>query len=253
MTGIDKDWNHLYPAFRSKLEEVLRQARQKTGHAWVLSEGYRSQERQLWLYAQGRTRPGPIVTWLKTPKHHGVGLAADCYPSSNGTSPDFSLPHANYAAYRTIYRAQGLENPAWVKGDYGHVQWPASDAATHLKAGTWCRNGFQAPAPPPPPAPAPEAPATPGSIPVYVDDELLTDAGAVRKEGQVLVMLRPVVEALDWSILSTSNNVAVVSDDLRSVSVPFELRAGRAYTPVRPLCELLQVRCDWDGSAVRIA
>lgn len=240
MTGIDGDWGHLYPAFRAKLEEVLRRARRKTGRIWVMSEGYRSQERQLWLYAQGRTRPGPIVTWLKTPKHHGVGLAADCYPSSNGITPDFSLPHANYIAYRAIYRAQGLENPAWIKGDYGHVQWPAADTATHVKAGAWCRNGFR-------------APTAPADIPVYVDGELLADAAAVREEGRVLVMLRPVVEALDWSILSTADNTAIVADDLRTVSVPFELRAGRAYTPVRPLCKLLQVRCDWDGAAVHIA
>lgn len=32
-------------------------------------EGYRSQARQDWLYAQGRTRPGAIVTWTRNSNH----------------------------------------------------------------------------------------------------------------------------------------------------------------------------------------
>ncbi|MDN4492721.1 M15 family metallopeptidase [Ureibacillus aquaedulcis] len=34
-----------------------------------LTETYRSQERQNYLYAQGRTRPGQIVTWTKSSNH----------------------------------------------------------------------------------------------------------------------------------------------------------------------------------------
>jgi len=35
----------------------------------LVIEGLRSQERQEDLYSQGRTKPGPIVTWTKTSKH----------------------------------------------------------------------------------------------------------------------------------------------------------------------------------------
>jgi hypothetical protein len=249
MERPDNNFNHLYPAFRAKLEEVLRRARRETGYAWVMTEGYRSAKRQTWLYAQGRTRPGPIVTWLKTPKHHGVGLAADCYPSSNGISPDFSLPHQLYIAYRAIYRAQGLENPAWIKGDYGHVQWPASDTATHVQAGAWCRNGFQDPSP----KLSLDDSGPDAGVPVYVDGVLVPDAGGIQEAGRVNVRLRPVAEALDWSILSATGGQARLADEHRLVTVKYELVGTRAYVPVRHLCELLEVRCEWDGRAVRIA
>ncbi|MED4888926.1 M15 family metallopeptidase [Lysinibacillus fusiformis] len=34
-----------------------------------ITETYRSQERQKYLYAQGRTRPGQIVTWTLDSNH----------------------------------------------------------------------------------------------------------------------------------------------------------------------------------------
>lgn len=34
-----------------------------------ITETYRSQERQQYLYAQGRTRPGPVVTWTLNSNH----------------------------------------------------------------------------------------------------------------------------------------------------------------------------------------
>ena len=36
-----------------------------------ITETYRSQERQNYLYAQGRTRSGNIVTWTRTSNHSG--------------------------------------------------------------------------------------------------------------------------------------------------------------------------------------
>ena len=35
----------------------------------LITETYRSQERQNYLYAQGRTRKGNIVTWTKNSRH----------------------------------------------------------------------------------------------------------------------------------------------------------------------------------------
>lgn len=36
---------------------------------WIVSSFYRDQEFQDWLWAQGRTRPGPIVTWTRNSRH----------------------------------------------------------------------------------------------------------------------------------------------------------------------------------------
>jgi len=44
----DRDINKLTPLTRSKLERVL----QEIGHVIFITEGYRSQQRQEWLYAQ---------------------------------------------------------------------------------------------------------------------------------------------------------------------------------------------------------
>ena len=38
---------------------------------WIITSFYRDQEYQEWLWAQGRTRPGPQVTWTKNSRHTG--------------------------------------------------------------------------------------------------------------------------------------------------------------------------------------
>ena len=40
-----------------------------SGLDFIVTETYRSQERQNYLYEQGRTRPGNIVTWTKKSRH----------------------------------------------------------------------------------------------------------------------------------------------------------------------------------------
>lgn len=51
----------------------------KLNYQFRITEVYRTQERQNQLYAQGRTKPGPIVTWTKD-SNHTKRLAADVYP-----------------------------------------------------------------------------------------------------------------------------------------------------------------------------
>ncbi len=43
----------------------------KAGVHVFITETYRSQERQNYLYAQGRTRAGKVVTWTKNSRHTG--------------------------------------------------------------------------------------------------------------------------------------------------------------------------------------
>jgi peptidoglycan L-alanyl-D-glutamate endopeptidase CwlK len=51
---------------------------------FAVIEGLRSKERQRELYAQGRSRPGSIVTWTLTSKHCD-GLAVDLLPVNPAT------------------------------------------------------------------------------------------------------------------------------------------------------------------------
>lgn len=80
----DSQMLHIYPLFAAALKKILAQATvETTGKHGVdrffLVEGYRSQARQNWLYSQGRTRPGSIVTYKHISNHTG-GMAGDCYP-----------------------------------------------------------------------------------------------------------------------------------------------------------------------------
>lgn len=132
----DRDPEHLHPAFRAKLAKVLEEVAAKTGHPWVIVEGYRSQARQTWLYSQGRTRPGNIVTWVKSPRWHGTGLAADVAPTKNG-QVWYACPRSYWETLRTIYQSHGLGNPAWSKGDLGHVQ--SLNKGFRATAQAWCK------------------------------------------------------------------------------------------------------------------
>ena len=63
-----------------KLVSVVKRAIQITSQDFVVIEGLRTQARQDELWAQGRTKPGPIVTWTKDASSHGTGRAVDICP-----------------------------------------------------------------------------------------------------------------------------------------------------------------------------
>jgi len=80
----DRDLSSLFSVFRKRIEGtlscVIHDTKGKHGVAtWRLVETYRSQARQNWLYAQGRTRPGAVVTWTRNSLHR-LRIAADFVP-----------------------------------------------------------------------------------------------------------------------------------------------------------------------------
>lgn len=66
-----------------QLVAVVELALKKCTIDFSVVEGLRTKERQAQLYAQGRTAPGPIVTWTLKSKHID-GLAVDLCPFVNG-------------------------------------------------------------------------------------------------------------------------------------------------------------------------
>ncbi len=73
-------------AVHPRLVAVVRRGAElcqaRHGFTPTVIEGVRSQARQLEMFAQGRTKPGPIVTWLKVSNHmvhpdNGFGHAVD--------------------------------------------------------------------------------------------------------------------------------------------------------------------------------
>lgn len=68
-----------------KLVDVVKRAIELTEQDFKVLEGVRTPERQKELYAQGRTKPGPKVTWTLTSNHFinpktGYGHAVDLVP-----------------------------------------------------------------------------------------------------------------------------------------------------------------------------
>ncbi len=66
-----------------KIQELCRKhikACAKRGVRIIITSTLRDQEYQNYLYAQGRTRPGKIVTKVKLIGAHGFGLAYDIAP-----------------------------------------------------------------------------------------------------------------------------------------------------------------------------
>jgi hypothetical protein len=80
----DRDLAHLHPVVRRAVSDTL-EALTAEGVPFKLFEGYRTPERQAHLYAQGRTRPGGIVTHAEAwESYHQYGLACDLVLFENG-------------------------------------------------------------------------------------------------------------------------------------------------------------------------
>lgn len=88
-----------------KLIEVAERAIETAVEDFFINEGVRTAERQKLLYAQGRTKPGPKVTWTLQSNHFvkpktGFGHAIDAYP--------FPYKNVNTKAYAAKQRTLGL-------------------------------------------------------------------------------------------------------------------------------------------------
>ncbi len=68
MSKVIKDLSALLPSAKRAAELFLKEC-EKKGLKVRITETYRTQERQNELYAQGRTKPGKVVTWTKNSRH----------------------------------------------------------------------------------------------------------------------------------------------------------------------------------------
>ena len=75
VTSACRDINSLQPLAKKACTLFLAACAER-GIEIFLTECYRSQERQDYLYQQGRTRPGKIVTWTRN-SNHKSGMAWD--------------------------------------------------------------------------------------------------------------------------------------------------------------------------------
>ena len=101
-----------------------------------ISNTLRDNEYQAYLYAQGRTRPGSIVTNGKTTTFHGAGLAIDFYSKSKGWSD-----HSFFVRCAAIAKQYGFSWAGDWKSfvEYCHIQWDNRKKSNHKNAPTMPR------------------------------------------------------------------------------------------------------------------
>ena len=70
VTTTCRDIKQLNPVAQEACNLFMAECK-KAGLKVLITETYRSQARQNYLYEQGRTRPGTVVTWTKSSRHTG--------------------------------------------------------------------------------------------------------------------------------------------------------------------------------------
>jgi peptidoglycan L-alanyl-D-glutamate endopeptidase CwlK len=105
MVPMDRDPGKLAPGFWTRIQAVVATLQGWGLDPWVV-ECVRTKERQAWLYAQGRTRSGAVVT--KAQSHlqswHGHGLAVDIV----SRSLHWNAPPSFWTALGKACRAHGV-------------------------------------------------------------------------------------------------------------------------------------------------
>lgn len=114
---VNRDLDSLADPFRARLEHVMSRM-ESLGYRVRVLETHRTQERQEQLFAQGRTTPGPVVTWTLN-SNHAQGRAADLnVTGGNGDGYDVLAKVAREVGLRTL----GANDP-------GHIELPRTSTA----------------------------------------------------------------------------------------------------------------------------
>ena len=135
----DEDLDHLHPILRGKVRGLVDRFSVE-GIPFRPFEGFRSPQRQQYLYEQGRTRPGNRVTNARPwTSYHQYGLATDFVLYENGGwSWDTSGERGGWwRRMHELGREEGLEPLSW---ELPHLQLPDLDIAG-LQAGHYPPEG----------------------------------------------------------------------------------------------------------------
>jgi peptidoglycan L-alanyl-D-glutamate endopeptidase CwlK len=125
-----QDINLLRPDVAANAKLWLAECKAK-GLDIEISNTVRDNEYQAYIYAQGRTRPGNIVTNGKTTTFHGAGLAIDFYSASKKWGD-----HNFFVQCAAIAKKHGFSWAGdWKKfTEYCHIQWDNHGKSNHKNA-----------------------------------------------------------------------------------------------------------------------
>src|SRR5699024_408239 len=126
----------VHPVIKQGAEEIIRRA-YKQGIYVLFSDGYRSHAEQNALYAQGRTKPGQIVTNARGGQSlHNYGLALDMFiTNKQGTTATWQTDKVREVAQ--IAKSLVFEWGGDWTGfkDYPHIQMTGGLTLSQLQAG----------------------------------------------------------------------------------------------------------------------
>lgn len=133
-----RDLKDLRADVRANVEILLELCRAQE-MAVLITQTKRDNEYQAYLYAQGRTRPGSIVTNSKTTTFHGAGLAVDFCQNIKGAEYKEAAFFQNVAI---LAKHMGFSwGGDWISfPDFPHLQWDNHGKYTTamLRAGKIC-------------------------------------------------------------------------------------------------------------------
>jgi peptidoglycan L-alanyl-D-glutamate endopeptidase CwlK len=134
----------LNPIVRQATEELIRRCKAK-GIDILITQAYRSKEEQDALYAQGRTKPGKIVTYAKGgDSYHNYGLAIDFCLLVDGKKASWDmnadLNHDKISDWMEVVAEAKKLGFAWggdwkTFKDYSHFEMTFGLSIADLKAG----------------------------------------------------------------------------------------------------------------------
>lgn len=133
----DKKLANVHPTIKTKAIELIKRAYSQ-GIYVLITQGFRSIAEQNELYAQGRTKPGKIVTNAKGGySYHNFGLAFDIVIQNADSSLCWNTGDKRWKTVGAIGKSLGLEwGGEWRKfPDYPHFQLTFGLSLADLRAG----------------------------------------------------------------------------------------------------------------------
>lgn len=126
-----RDIHDLHPFMREKARVFLIKAAEAS-IALLVTRTYCSVEEQDELYAQGRTKPGKVVTNAKGGESaHNFRLAFDCVPIDDKKQPIWNAPDSVWQVLYAIADKVGLDAMGAKGGEY--LSWDKG----HFSEGGW--------------------------------------------------------------------------------------------------------------------
>jgi len=235
----------LHPVVKQKAEQLIDEA-YKAGVPILITQGFRSIEYQNQLYAQGRSKPGPIVTNAKGGRSfHNYGLAIDfalLMPDGKNVSWD-TARDADKDGQRDWFEIAGIGKKLGFEwgGDWERfIDMPHFQMTFGLTIDQ-CQRGIL-----PPDKPI----AKIADVNVTVNGKVIKGGELI--EGVTFVPIRAVGEELGAVVgWDESRKLPTVNGKAVKEAVT---RGSLSYVPVRGVCEQLDIGVEWNAAerSVRI-